>query len=183
MHDAAPARLSAYFVVMWFGPAVFVTAPGVRRISPPGPVSAASGKAVPFPPAPWLVRLTSAAGIPLKSVGGRSWGCVSPALSSRPMLPRIGSKAALIARTVACSEEQAVCRRGGAPFVAWPFGRAGSVLMPVSILFSRSRDEGEIIPLIYLKKNQAFYNPSLIISQNFLQESKPLANGLVHSRL
>lgn len=48
----------------------------------------------PIPAAPWLVRLTSAAGIPLKSVGGRSWGCVSPALSSRPMLPCIGSKAA-----------------------------------------------------------------------------------------
>ena len=48
----------------------------------------------PIPAAPWLVRLTSAAGIPLKSVGGRSWGCVSPALSSRPMLPGIGSKAA-----------------------------------------------------------------------------------------
>lgn len=29
----------------------------------------------PIPAAPWLVRLTSAAGIPLKSVGGRSWGC------------------------------------------------------------------------------------------------------------
>ena len=68
--------------------------PGARRISPLGPASVAFGKAVPFPPAPWLVRLTSAAGIPLKSVGGRSWGCVSPALSSRPMLPRIGSKAA-----------------------------------------------------------------------------------------
>ena len=37
---------------------------------------------------------SSAAGIPLKSVGGRSWGCVSPALSSRPMLPCIGSKVA-----------------------------------------------------------------------------------------
>ena len=47
-------------------------------------VQLAFGKAVPFPPAPWLVRLTNAAEIPLKSVGGRSWGCVSPALSSRP---------------------------------------------------------------------------------------------------
>ena len=48
----------------------------------------------PIPAAPWLVRLTSAAGIPLKSVGGRSWGCVSPALSSRPDC-RSGSKASV----------------------------------------------------------------------------------------
>ena len=52
--------------------AVFLSSPGARRISPLGPASAAFGKAVPFPPAPWLVRLTHAAGIPLKSVGGRS---------------------------------------------------------------------------------------------------------------
>lgn len=94
LHDATPARLSAYFVSFGFCSAVFVTAPGARHISPLGPVAAAFGKAVPFPPAPWLVRRTSAAGIPLKSVGGRSWGCVSPALSSRQMLPRIGSKTA-----------------------------------------------------------------------------------------
>lgn len=93
LHDAAPARLSAYFV----------SCDLFRRIchSPRREAYIASGtgssrlwQGCPIPAAPWLVRLTSAAGIPLKSVGGRSWGCVSPALSSRPMLPRIGSKAA-----------------------------------------------------------------------------------------
>ena len=100
----------------------------------------------PIPAAPWLVRLTSAAGIPLKSVGGRSWGCVSPALSSRPMLPCIGSKAAYIARTAARPEGREVCRHGGAPFVAWLFSRAGSVLIPVSMRLSRSRGEKEEYP-------------------------------------
>ena len=38
------------------------------------------------------------------------------------------------------------CRRGGAPFFAWPSGRAGSVLMPVYIPFSRNRGEKEEYP-------------------------------------
>ena len=38
------------------------------------------------------------------------------------------------------------CRHGGAPFFAWPSGRAGSVLLPVSMRFSRSRGEKEEYP-------------------------------------
>ena len=94
LHDATPARLSAYFVSFGFCSAVFVTAPGAEAYIASGIGISRLWQGCPIPAAPWLVRLTNAAGIPLKSVGGRSWGCVSPALSSRPMLPRIGSKAA-----------------------------------------------------------------------------------------
>ena len=84
LHDTAPARLPAYSFCVWIFARRICHVPRRRLQEPLGPAAAAFGKAVPFPPAPWLVRLTNAAGIPLKSVGGRSWGCVSPALSSRP---------------------------------------------------------------------------------------------------
>ena len=51
--------------------AVFLSSPGERRAALLGPSQAVFGKQ-PIPAAPWLVRLTHAAGIPLKSVGGRS---------------------------------------------------------------------------------------------------------------
>ena len=51
--------------------AVFLSSPGERRAAPLGSSQAAFGKQ-PIPAAPWLVRRTHAAGIPLKSVGGRS---------------------------------------------------------------------------------------------------------------
>ena len=93
LHDAAPARLSAYFVSFGFVPP-YLSQPRREAHIASGTGISRLWQGCPIPAAPWLVRLTSAAGIPLKSVGGRSWGCVSPALSSRPMLPRIGSKAA-----------------------------------------------------------------------------------------
>ena len=51
--------------------AVFLSSPGEKRAALLGPSQAAFGKQ-PMPAAPWLVRRTHAAGIPLKSVGGRS---------------------------------------------------------------------------------------------------------------
>ena len=94
LHDAAPARLSEYFVSFGFVPPRICHSPRRKAHIASGTGIIRFWQGCPIPAAPWLVRLTSAAGIPLKSVGGRSWGCVSPALSSRPMLPRIGSKAA-----------------------------------------------------------------------------------------
>ena len=52
--------------------AVFLSSPGKKRAALLGSSQAAFGKQ-PIPAAPRLVRLTRAAGIPLKAVGGRSF--------------------------------------------------------------------------------------------------------------
>ena len=60
---------------------------------------------------------TFAAVFPLKSVGGRSWSCISPALSSRPVC-QAGSRAAWIARAACPRSPPESCRLSGAPYTA-----------------------------------------------------------------
>lgn len=152
--------------------AVFLSSPGERRAALLGPSQAVFGKQ-PIPAAPWLVRLTHAAGIPLKSVGGRSRRLGFRMSCSNAATRRAGLHGSLEwdARKLRASH-----RHGGTDRK----GQSEISLITMSIRFSRYMDAVQTASHIPVQKSGNFEGVLRNFSRIFSSASNRL--GYFHGR-
>ena len=152
--------------------AVFLSSPGERRAALLGPSQAVFGKQ-PIPAAPWLVRLTHAAGIPLKSVGGRSRG-----LSFRMSCSNAATRRASLHGSLEWDARKlrAPHRHGGTDRK----GQSEISLITMSIRFSRYMDAVQTASHIPVQKSGNFEGVLRNFSRIFSSASNRL--GYFHGR-
>ena len=152
--------------------AVFLSSPGKKRAALLGPSQAAFGKQ-PIPAAPWLVRRTHAAGIPLKSVGGRSRRFGFQMSCSNAATRRAGLHGSLEwdARKLRASH-----RHGGTDRK----GQSETSLITMSMRFSRYMDAVQTASHIPVQKSGNFEGVLRNFSRIFSNASNRL--GYFHGR-